>query len=119
MHQLGPAVCVAGRRCWTHAWLLVPRRALSQRRFAAHRAAQAADGSGATGAVMVFQVAVVFFSRHGRLVTTANVIAEGARKVLACPPRRQAAPAGGLRACVRASSWDLRWPSCALRRLGS
>ena len=60
---------------------------------------QAADGTGAAGAVMVFQVAVVFFSRHGRLVTTANVIAEGARKVHACPSRRQ--PAAAV-ACGRA-----------------
>ncbi|EIE24075.1 flavo protein WrbA [Coccomyxa subellipsoidea C-169] len=30
---------------------------------------------------MVFKVAVVFYSLHGRLVTTANVIAEGAAKV--------------------------------------
>lgn len=80
----------------------MPQWALSQRCCAAHRAAQAADGTGAAGTVMVFQVAVVFFSRHGRLVTTANVIAEGARKVLACPSRRQPATAGGLRACVRA-----------------
>lgn len=33
---------------------------------------------------MVFQVAVVYFSLRGRLVTTANVIAEGARKVCSC-----------------------------------
>lgn len=30
---------------------------------------------------MVFKVAVIFYSLHGRLVTTANVIAEGAAKV--------------------------------------
>jgi hypothetical protein len=30
---------------------------------------------------MGFAVAVVFYSRHGRLVTLANVVAEGARSV--------------------------------------
>ena len=30
---------------------------------------------------MPFTVAVVYFSRHGRLVTLANVVAEGARSV--------------------------------------
>lgn len=30
---------------------------------------------------MVFKVAVIYHSRHGRLVTNANVIAEGAAKV--------------------------------------
>ncbi len=30
---------------------------------------------------MVFNVAVVYYSSHGLLVTLANVIAEGARKV--------------------------------------
>jgi len=60
-----------------------------------------ADG-GAAGALMVFQVAVVYYSLHGRLVTTANVVAEGARKVLArlcaqpSPTCRRGVPQQGL-----------------------
>ena len=34
---------------------------------------------------MAFVVAVVFFSAHGLLVTLANIIAEGARKVVLLP----------------------------------
>jgi len=51
---------------------------------------------------MVFQVAVVYYSLHGRLVTTANVVAEGARKVPArlCaqpnPSCRRGVPQQGL-----------------------
>ncbi len=67
---------------------------------------------------MVFQVAVVYYSLHGRLVTTANVVAEGARKVparLCAQPspscRRGRASAGpaqhGLGSRAAESGW---WP---------
>lgn len=48
---------------------------------------------------MTFAVAVVFFSAHGLLVTLANIIAEGARKVvlllLTLPSANLSSPAGG------------------------
>lgn len=40
---------------------------------------------------MPFKVAVVYFSRHGLLVTLANIIAAGARKVCNVPCRHLAA----------------------------
>ena len=66
---------------------------------------------------MVFQVAVVYYSLHGRLVTTANVVAEGARKVLArlcaqpSPSCRRGVPARGLH--------SVAWASGRLRAAGS